>query len=98
MATTKIVLDLQSDLILSSPSITTPLGIVAGDIAYGSSNVNAELGTLSSNISQEVSELADKLDVMLILIINYIDLHLSKSDTYIEGIIIVIIIIFINIK
>jgi hypothetical protein len=54
MATTKIVLDLQSDLVLTSPSITTPLGIVAGDIAYGSTNVNAELGTLSSNISQEV--------------------------------------------
>ena len=56
MATTKIVLDLQSDLVLTAPVITNPSGITAGNIAYGSSNVNAELGTLSSNISQEVSD------------------------------------------
>ena len=51
------------------------------DVKNGQLNATNE----SSHISQEVSELADKLDVMIILIINYIESNLTKSDTYIEG-------------
>lgn len=55
MATTKIVLDLQSDKILSNPTITAPSGITAQYIEYGATTVDAELGTLASDLSTETS-------------------------------------------
>ena len=49
MATSKIVLDRQSDKILTSPSITTPTGLVKGDVGLGNvdntSDVNKPVST-----------------------------------------------------
>jgi hypothetical protein len=49
---TKIILDRQSDLILSSPSITTPTGIVAADITTISGNtVQQNLDTIDVSMN-----------------------------------------------
>jgi hypothetical protein len=55
MSTTKIILNLQSDKVLSDATITSPLGIIAEDIQYGQSNVSVELGSLEMSISTETS-------------------------------------------
>ena len=62
MANTKIVLDIQSDLVLTSPVITSPSGITASYIDFASpafppavTNVNAALDELAIDISVEES-------------------------------------------
>ena len=62
MAITKIVLDRQSDLILSGATITNPTGITASDISFfnpgfnlTTTNVELALDELNNDISTEVS-------------------------------------------
>jgi len=54
---TKIILDKQSDLILTSPSITNPTGIVASNLTDTTleQNVQVTLDATRSNLSVETS-------------------------------------------
>jgi hypothetical protein len=61
MSQTKIILDRQSDLILTSPSITTPVGIVAADIsdATNATDVQSTLDSLDTSINNINTNISD---------------------------------------
>ena len=86
MAITKIVLDRQSDLILTSPSIATPTGILASDIKNGTGptapTVQNELSTLTSadaSLDLKVSTETSRAEAAEESLENYIDAEVSTE-------------------
>ena len=59
MATTKIWLDVQSDLVLTSPSITSPTGIVKGDVGLGNVDNTSDVNKPVSTAQQTAIDLAE---------------------------------------
>ncbi len=57
MAVTKIILDRQSDLVLTSPSITNPIGIVAANLTDQTldQNVQITLDSIRASVTAETS-------------------------------------------